>query len=338
MTLRRRTLVWIGGCLAAAGGCNASTFGLADDVPAAGATTTPGATEAGAATTGDATAVTTTTTASDATGGAATSTASGADVTTGDATSAAGTTGSEVPPRCDAPAFSGSTPAPAVPGCEAVTGQSGWCVVLTELAVFAVGLDDGEVCQGVTLQSPVDAVGSGIAVAGGKVLVCGEDQGYSVSLTDGWVGSVPRECRAVTNWRGHVLEDRYELEPEPGDYVYIYDGESSWVTDAPAWSFAVEDIPKIRSIAASGETLYAAWYSGDHVGRNFLACGGARAPLEFAGYAGDMNGISAPDGDRLVTINYEVLTVLDAHTGAKVDEIQHGISPYVYGLACFVAE
>lgn len=236
----------------------------------------------------------------------------------------------------------GDTPVPALVSCPGVKAQSVWCLFLTDVAVMAVGLEDGVACQEKTLQDQLGFTPTAsIAVLDEEtLLICDETGGFTgtltkISVATGAVEPLPVDCAAVTHAAGHLLVYDSML----GGTVRVFEDLEAVLADEPTHTI-VEDPPQTRNIAARGDTLFTAWHSDDHVGRFGVPCGEELGDLALENYSEWIGGLSVTADDVLVTLKVlgqEQLFTFNATTGKAISTVPLSFDGFVQprGLACF---
>lgn len=279
-----------------------------------------------------------------------TSTTSTDTSSTGEGSSTSGTSGSSTgegssstgEPPCEPIPLVGDTPAPTLVSCPNVKAQSVWCLFLTDVAVMAVGLEDGVACQEKTLQDQLGFTPTAsIAVLDEEtLLVCDETGGFTgtltkISVATGAVEPLPVDCAAVTHAAGHLLVYDSML----GGKVRVFEDLEAVLADEPIHTIA-EDPPQTRNIAGRADTLFTAWHSDDHVGRFGVPCGEDLGDLPLENYSEWIGGLSVTDDDVLVTLKVlgqEQLFTFNASTGKAISTVPLSFDGFVQprGLACF---
>lgn len=272
-------------------------------------------------------------------GGVGTSSGSSGGADTGSSGEGSSSTGE---PVCDAQPIVGATPTPTLVSCPGVKKQSIWCLFLTDVAVMAVGLEDGVACQEKSLQQPLGfSPTASIAVLDATTLLVCDDQGgldgvlTRVSLADGSVESLPAACQAIAHYKGHLLV----LDSLIGGKVRVFAGLDEVLGDAPLLT-VVEDPPTTRNIAAGVDALFTAWHSDDHVGRRSLPCGDDLGDLPLENYDDWIGGLSVTDGEVLVALKVlgqEELHTFNVETGAQISAVPLAFDGFVQprGLTCY---
>lgn len=231
---------------------------------------------------------------------------------------------------------------PQLVSCQGVKTQAIWCLFLTDVAVMAVGLEDGVACQEKSLQQSLGfSPTASLAVLDATTLLVCDDQGgldgvlTRVSLADGLVESLPVTCQAIAHYRGHLLV----FDSMIGGKVQVYAGLGALLAGTPLMT-VVEDPPTTRNIAAGADVLFTAWHADDHVGRRTLPCGDDLGDLTLEGYDDWIGGLSVTDGDVLVALKVlgqEELRTFNLETGAQISAVPLAYDGFVQprGLACF---
>jgi hypothetical protein len=245
-----------------------------------------------------------------------------------------------------------SSPDPrAIPGCESLTAESGYCMAVDHglgliADVVMVGLDSGTTCGRFSLGDAWETgYSSSLGWAGDYVYRCMSDRGVArTSLIDGSVDIAPVVCDTVTaHGDGLIAMVSFAargFEDAPLFLARFASFEDAVkVTPEQVYEFA----PSSRgSVAALGNHLY--FVADDYVSVDVaeLTDGAAfeNIALEGFGEFGDfINGLDVTEDGKMVVLldTYETHGphIFDAATGAYEGSLANPFGSYALGLECF---
>jgi hypothetical protein len=240
-----------------------------------------------------------------------------------------------------------------LPGCESLTEESSYCMVVeagceppTEGTIYCdsskasaqmVGLDSGTTCG----SAPVRAGGgaSSLGWMGDYLYVCEIERGLArISLLDGSIDIAPLPCDAVTvQDNGLVVALSFGFE-ELGSapwYTARFASFEDAVARNPEQVYAMAPVSRM---AAHGDDLYFAWHSTDRIETASLADGATFQEIVLEDFDNWIFGMDVTDDGKLVLgswLDTGGLHVFDAATGAfqgKLDNAFH--NTIISGIEC----
>ena len=241
-----------------------------------------------------------------------------------------------------------------LPGCESLTEESSYCMVVedgyerasdgtyycdgTKVSAQMVGLDSGTTCGSVPAGAGLG--GASLGWMGDYLYMCEIERGLArMSLLDGSIDIAPLPCEGVTiqdNGLVVLLSFDFEGLGYAPWYVARFASFEDAVERNPEHVY--EMTPYATRMAAHGDDLYFAWHSTNTVETASLADGAEFQNIVLEGFDNWIFGMDVTDDGKLVLGSWADtggLHIFDAATGAferKLDNAFNG--KFISGMEC----
>jgi hypothetical protein len=219
-----------------------------------------------------------------------------------------------------------------LPGCDAVTSESQYCLTATSGGISVLGLDTGEMCSVTSTSAPLDGgYTTSFAWRGELLYACTGAGLIRISLHDGSWEAAQVGCEAVADYDGGLLLMSDHSDPYDHGTLRSYPDYQAVLDLAPDRTYVHR--PYVSRMAVHGDRLFGAWHSTDTIDVSDLALDEPIGELGLEDYDEWVLGIAVTDDETLVLANgRDRIVLFDTRTGLKIREFS--VSEHVTGLAC----
>jgi hypothetical protein len=225
------------------------------------------------------------------------------------------------PPHAESP---GTEPR-ILPGCEALTAESNYCMVENGYGASSytmVGLDSGTRCGQITTNiDSQEYTEASLAWLGDYVYTCMNRGLTRISLIDGSVDIAPMLCSGVTAHDGGLLAlVTFPDEADAGMYLVRFASFADAVESNPESVFAMA--PWGTRMAAHGEKVFFAWHSTDTFQSAEIADGAEFQDTTLENFDDWILGMDITDDGKFVMTGWEdQINIFDVATGTFLSQI-----------------